>query len=142
MLLFIKRQCVHFITYLIFQYISCYCLSPFSVLCFTRNFYFNTSHVTVYRTSTYKSFPKISYFNTSHVTVYLLFLYIYHTLSQFQYISCYCLSAGISFNSDVLFHFNTSHVTVYHSRLYHQVPVEQFQYISCYCLSWRPVRIM
>ena len=73
MLLFICSPCHASIVALIFQYISCYCLSggnsPFGMI--QRNF------------------------NTSHVTVYL-FCYILKVIhSWFQYISCYCLSMSL-----------------------------------------------
>ena len=97
------------------------------------------------------------YFNTSHVTVYQYLVFIIHTTTKFQYISCYCLSHKVLFLSCHHTHFNTSHVTVYliifihlsitlhisihlmllfivsHNSLY--FVQLQFQYISCYCLS-------
>ena len=54
--------------------------------------YFNTSHVTVYR-SLYSSILFLfTDFNTSHVTVYQLVIADVGALEIFQYISCYCLS--------------------------------------------------
>ena len=60
----------HINNYILFQYISCYCLSSllFSVLLLQ------------------------SYFNTSHVTVYPISFICRFKASSFQYISCYCLS--------------------------------------------------
>ena len=96
-------------------------------------------------------------FNTSHVTVYPDLLFILLVLHQFQYISCYCLSAAIGkeeqknkdFNTSHvtvyqfqyrhitprLLHFNTSHVTVYLFGFAGHIGTLIFQYISCYCLS-------
>ena len=86
-----KRQCVHFVTYLIFQYISCYCLSKMEQTARCILFHFNTSHVTVYQQ--YETNIK--------------------NRAKFQYISCYCLSEKIVRSKEVKEHFNTSHVTVY-----------------------------
>ena len=75
-----------------FQYISCYCLSIHFISYCTYSFYFNTSHVTVYPIYT----PNI--FLASSISIHLMLLFIpalqgRHLLSlQFQYISCYCLS--------------------------------------------------
>ena len=59
---------------------------------------------------------------------------------EFQYISCYCLSAVavpcIAVGPD----FNTSHVTVYLQATNYQTACDLFQYISCYCLSHHPSR--
>ena len=57
----------------IFQYISCYCLSP--ELTRSRNIY--------------------EYFNTSHVTVYPEGEKTMANMNLFQYISCYCLSTDL-----------------------------------------------
>ena len=81
-------------------------------------------------------------------------MYVY---TEFQYISCYCLSYPNAPATGATYYFNTSHVTVYHSLEYRlsypvhyfntsHVTVYQndpagarqrhaFQYISCYCLS-------
>ena len=101
-----------------------------------QQIYFNTSHVTVYRPGIRKAVrcSKISIhlmllfiviplriviiipdFNTSHVTVYRNTKAKLRQQSEFQYISCYCLSDGT--NGKMYF-------------------VSEFQYISCYCLSW------
>ena len=97
--------------------------------------HFNTSHVTVYLLLYSDRAVSISDFNTSHVTVYpqthrgssyqdlisihLMLLFILIQLPcnawffQFQYISCYCLSATYWKTYKKRLHFNTSHVTVY-----------------------------
>ena len=80
-----------FISAHLFQYISCYCLSGLSLGLFNDQADFNTSHVTVYRTD----MPRIS---SKHL---------------FQYISCYCLSRDYAAKNNIVIHFNTSHVTVY-----------------------------
>ena len=80
----------------------------------TLQFNFNTSHVTVYRSSVRAYAAHMSNFNTSHVTVYLSkCLFIFYFLS----------------------YFNTSHVTVYRCVAEGLVYQMLFQYISCYCLS-------
>ena len=119
-------------------------------------FDFNTSHVTVYPDELKSTADDIIHFNTSHVTVYRRRTYSYRKViqisihlmllfipvvsgkvtksSEFQYISCYCLSwygpkhhdrLRISIHLMLLFiftredislvigNFNTSHVTVY-----------------------------
>ena len=92
MLLFIPSPLDILGTFLLFQYISCYCLSSFRYLSALFDFNFNTSHVTVYLE------------NVVSVTVWT---------SRFQYISCYCLSGLEDVLQAVENDFNTSHVTVY-----------------------------
>ena len=97
----------------IFQYISCYCLSKVKGMDENHPLNFNTSHVTVY--------PTTSAFIAS--------------LISFQYISCYCLSdpqlqvssaVPISVHLMLLFISSSSNTNV---------AMMGFQYISCYCLS-------
>ena len=76
--------------------------------------HFNTSHVTVYHKGTQLRKEQTKNFNTSHVTVYRRHTGNDHPVSEFQYISCYCLSP---------------------SGCTTLVAVAPFQYISCYCLS-------
>ena len=97
-----------------FQYISCYCLSPLCLMLLWFLADFNTSHVTVYRTTCYHlpiyivKFQYISCYCLSVWNTALLpFCFI------FQYISCYCLSSAVMYGSWSVFNFNTSHVTVY-----------------------------
>ena len=54
-----------------FQYISCYCLSDLQIFLLHCLRNFNTSHVTVYRFPPGFTISVNRYFNTSHVTVYL-----------------------------------------------------------------------
>ena len=75
------------------------------------------------------------YFNTSHVTVYQHITCQSTTETEFQYISCYCLSTATLLIACCVPYFNTSHVTVYHLRIHHPSCEMSFQYISCYCLS-------
>ena len=75
-----------------FQYISCYCLSDLQIFLLHCLRNFNTSHVTVYRFPPGFTISVNRYFNTSHVTVYL------------------CLGSDRKRN---IRYFNTSHVTVY-----------------------------
>ena len=118
---------------------------------------FNTSHVTVYRMRRTGLDYRKNGFNTSHVTVYRLsriFLLSVNQVSihlmllfiagkrikkrraeEFQYISCYCLSAIVVDFSPCELCFNTSHVTVYPASFALQLFASMFQYISCYCLS-------
>ena len=53
-----------------FQYISCYCLSDLQIFLLHCLRNFNTSHVTVYRFPPGFTISVNRYFNTSHVTVY------------------------------------------------------------------------
>ena len=117
---------------------------------------FNTSHVTVYHKGTQLRKEQTKNFNTSHVTVYRRHTGNDHPVSEFQYISCYCLSVlkyrirpveKISIHLMLLFilhtikqeyqsqYFNTSHVTVYPLASLFIIVFLRFQYISCYCLS-------
>ena len=80
-----------------FQYISCYCLSVMRQKELYLPWYFNTSHVTVYRYSMMLHSPRYSNFNTSHVTVYPVAINIARVSLLFQYISCYCLSIILLF---------------------------------------------
>ena len=75
--------------------------------------HFNTSHVTVYRSTIYINVTIYTDFNTSHVTVYHHKLLPFCPIFSFQYISCYCLSVQVYAVLFPFFYFNTSHVTVY-----------------------------
>ena len=97
----------------VFQYISCYCLSP-SHWEWPPGVWISI-HLMLLFIGVKVSYPSgRENFNTSHVTVYLTHYQTGISITIFQYISCYCLS---------LLPF----------RLYD--PVLLFQYISCYCLS-------
>ena len=141
---------------LIFQNISCYCLSTWRfqakrttniskhlmllfILSFSRSAvhsnYFKTSHVIVYRKSRKKWKLHIPYFKTSHVIVYRVLTAQENKEYKFQNISCYCLSlwfcrryctANISKHLMLLF-IGGSHN--------HKFRIAIFQNISCYCLS-------
>ena len=74
-----------------FQYISCYCLSDLQIFLLHCLRNFNTSHVTVYPNVPRHIAPNVA----------------------FQYISCYCLSNYVNYYSYNDYYFNTSHVTVY-----------------------------
>ena len=78
-------------------------------------------------------------FNTSHVTVYPEETSRIDITTEFQYISCYCLSGRHAYSDEIRKNFNTSHVTVYHSGRTAFGLSKKFQYISCYCLSRREV---
>ena len=120
---------------LLFQNISCYCLSWRIPVGQTGQKHFKTSHVIVYR------------FQES---------FCYHS-AAFQNISCYCLSALIMEYIWNYVNFKTSHVIVYlHNTLnllriiriskhlmllfirfllQRRILLDSFQNISCYCLS-------
>ncbi len=78
------------------------------------------------------------YFNTSHVTVYRSRTHLIPNNLLFQYISCYCLSIRTGKKEQSSYNFNTSHVTVYRQEcINYGMTADAFQYISCYCLSQR-----
>ena len=141
---------------LVFQYISCYCLSHERrrILCL----YIISIHLMLLFIDISRWCTQIRlYFNTSHVTVYLNSAILFSNSLLFQYISCYCLSVQkmlelcwirISIHLMLLFigtgmarkriienNFNTSHVTVYRDQNCNSRCGWIFQYISCYCLS-------
>ena len=119
----------------VFQYISCYCLSVFLISLQKAVIHFNTSHVTVYHT------PIIVLGSSTFISIHLMLLFIFQIVVA-QHREAY---------------FNTSHVTVYQILVMHHafsflisihlmllfirmaaVGGERsivFQYISCYCLS-------
>ena len=80
--------------YILFQYNSCYCLSPFLplLLLFIANF--NTTLVIVYRSGTCVTILNACNFNTTLVIVYQVQETALLFLSLFQYNSCYCLSSS------------------------------------------------
>ena len=114
MLLFIKCFPLFAVGNKKFQYITCYSLSEKLGEIVNRRSSFNTSHVTLYRSSSIKSkpdlqvsihhmllfilggevlvFPALASFNTSHVTLYRI-----HAVFRFSWQK----------------RFNTSHVTLY-----------------------------
>ena len=94
MLLFICVVLISVFTFLRFQYISCYSLSKYSFISFSRSLRFNTSHVTLYQMLVGCFLVNVFRFNTSHVTLYL--------------------SAMLKAITPHL-RFNTSHVTLYPS---------------------------
>ena len=114
MLLFIPSLGRHEDLIRMFQYISCYSLSAVAVDMRVRIIGFNTSHVTLYRCCDNACDSCCRRFNTSHVTLYLSRNVLVTIAYEFQYISCYSLSADDN-----------------------ATPVlsAMFQYISCYSLS-------
>ena len=140
-----------------FQYITCYSLSLSSFHCSSPFHRFNTSHVTLYRTTK----ALLSSANPVSIHHMLLFI-IYETgevdsFSRFQYITCYSLSLYYQFDWRVNDSFNTSHVTLYRRpgglrehgivvSIHHMLLFilkgypdgccfSEFQYITCYSLS-------
>ena len=100
-------------TFLIFQNISCYCLSPVEDFLVMTVIYFKTSHVIVYlqRIRTRHSYPLIS----KHLM--LLFI-LKDERDELKYM-----------------HFKTSYVIVYLNSANHDSNNTEFQNILCYCLS-------
>ena len=81
------------------------------------------------------------------ISIHLMLLFIFvdardlQKKTEFQYISCYCLSLVILTIAQNNSNFNTSHVTVYLLPLHNPPVISIFQYISCYCLSgWEDAR--
>ena len=102
---------------LLFQYISCYCLSVQKMLelCWIRI----SIHLMLLFIGTGMARKRIieNNFNTSHVTVYRDQNCNSRCGWIFQYISCYCLSKHTPEREQVQRNFNTSHVTVYQRNL-------------------------
>ena len=156
MLLFIFAATSPSNLFLIFQYISCYCLS--------------THHLSIHNRNRISIHLMLLFINCYIVNCLLCSIFQYISCyclsspgfnvglsySRFQYISCYCLSLigvhfqrghRISIHLMLLFiisgfiiprvkcHFNTSHVTVYLGHRVMELIKDIFQYISCYCLS-------
>ena len=97
--------------------------------------HFNTSHVTVYHKGTQLRKEQTKNFNTSHVTVYRRHTGNDHPVSEFQYISCYCLSIRITipfYSTKISIHLMLLFIGF---ALYESGNTMVFQYISCYCLS-------
>ena len=119
---------------MIFQYISCYCLSPPYMLS-SRIAFISIHLMLLFITDAIKLVKLGRHFNTSHVTVYPANSLRFSFKLSFQYISCYCLSSLGLTQQQQSWNFNTSHVTVYRSRYIYMNVATEFQYISCYCLS-------
>ena len=114
MLLFIIIANMNVESTLLFQYISCYCLSlPFLCIC---RILFQFQYISCYCLS----FPVLFHQFYQDISIHLMLLFIScnktPTASEasFQYISCYCLSSILYIVSAC---------------------ASSFQYISCYCLS-------
>ena len=118
-----------------FQYISCYCLSVIRIAIAGADGYFNTSHVTVYRRYREPASNIVTDFNTSHVTVYHIRSIVCTTLYHISiHLMLLFIISGFIIPR-VKCHFNTSHVTVYLGHRVMELIKDIFQYISCYCLS-------
>ena len=118
-----------------FQYISCYSLSAWKAKGLALHTSFNTSHITLYQTSGTGTDRR------KQVSIHLMLLFIdgtligHHTITLFQYISCYSLSVKAVQTFPVYTRFNTSHVTLYRLMQNSYQATSPFQYISCYSLS-------
>ena len=96
-----------------FQYISCYCLSVIRIAIAGADGYFNTSHVTVYH------IRSIVCTTLYHISIHLMLLFInsprplavWACYFNTSHVTVYPCSAKTSLPD--LYHFNTSHVTVY-----------------------------
>ena len=158
MLLFINNETAQVAQEILFQYISCYCLSLQILSRFTLSVRFQ--YISCYCLSRWLVLCRFK----SLISIHLMLLFICKGWENargckiFQYISCYCLSEKvatlllrkqcISIHLMLLFimllfayrcasgqNFNTSHVTVYRNQPLFSILPMQFQYISCYCLS-------
>ena len=121
---------------IIFQYISCYCLSTSAdTVAITIGFqYISCYCLSIINCNCDAKFILIS--------IHLMLLFIEFSRAQknlipeFQYISCYCLSVignAAGFNVYIF-----QYISCYClSRPLHLIPLpfRGFQYISCYCLS-------
>ena len=101
MLLFIDVNEILFGPYVLFQYISCYCLSMIGLAKGDDHPVFQYISCYCFSASTASASTISSNFNTSHVTVY-----------QWYYCLSFCSSRTALEYKD----FNTSHVTVYQYR--------------------------
>ena len=119
----------------IFQYISCYCLSlPFLCIC---RILFQFQYISCYCLSSTVSpllVPQF-YFNTSHVTVYHKYHFACYSIFYISIHLMLLFIKGITVFGQINIYFNTSHVTVYHVAIFVHTIQQIFQYISCYCLS-------
>ena len=100
-------------------------------------YYFNTSHVTVYR---YEDGTYIYRAEFQYIPCYGLSTSRWKNgtiPNGFQYIPCYGLSLIRKWLSRKRAYFNTSHVTVYPIKKGVASLQEVFQYIPCYGLSHR-----
>ena len=98
----------------VFQYISCYCLSASTASASTISSNFTTSHVTVYQWYYDSRLFTFIDFNTSHVTVYP------ELIQKWTMLKCISIHLMLLFIG--LFNLATK-------------GCDSFQYISCYCLS-------
>ena len=99
----------------VFQYISCYCLSASTASASTISSNFTTSHVTVYQWYYDSRLFTVIDFNTSHVTVYP------ELIQKWTMLKCISIHLMLLFIG--LFNLATK-------------GCDSFQYISCYCLSY------
>ena len=142
----------------LFQYISCYSLSPAWLYFVKFEGSFNTSHVTLYLAA---PLATIKYCLVSIHLMLLFILYGYGRMeatTEFQYISCYSLSRkGMGYGTSgmrvsihlMLLFIRISHFPNIFARIVSihlmllfiekaavfQMPEDRFQYISCYSLS-------
>ena len=116
MLLFINNETAQVAQEILFQYISCYCLSVIRIAIAGADGYFNTSHVTVYRRYREPASNIVTDFNTSHVTVYHIRSIVCTTLYHISIHLMLLFIISACIYSSLQIHFNTSHVTVYPKR--------------------------
>ena len=121
----------------IFQYISCYCLSNPGAGGWCYVDYFNTSHVTVYHKRCWSESRRSNdYFNTSHVTVYQQNSYC---IRSFCFISIHLMLLFINATKQgVKVQTSFQYISCYCLSTWFESiknKLDGFQYISCYCLS-------
>ena len=100
-----------------------------------KKYYFNTSHVVVYRSKKQWEEKRISfqYISCCSLSDWSGKYCPHRTL--FQYISCCSLSRMSVWTMAALIYFNTSHVVVYRYIFIARYHIFVFQYISCCSLS-------
>ena len=104
----------------VFQYISCYCLSASTASASTISSNFTTSHVTVYQWYYDSRLFTFIDFNTSHVTVYPELIQKWTMLKCISiHLMLLFIGVKVSYPSGRE-NFNTSHVTVYPAQMVDQ----------------------
>ena len=122
-------------SFLLFQNISCYCLSCKAS---AKAMILDISKHLMLLFIQYRKVAEHEYFIISKHLM-LLFIELMRMKNEnpnlFQNISCYCLSLLHDPKYGCVHHFKTSHVIVYQVEIRGNVGHVLFQNISCYCLS-------
>ena len=120
----------------VFQYISCYCLSASTASASTISSNFTTSHVTVYQWYYDSRLFTFIDFNTSHVTVYQI-LVMHHAFSfliSIHLMLLFIRMAAVGGERSIVFQYISCYCLSV-SGFDSFISAHLFQYISCYCLS-------